>query len=75
MTLIREDIDGKEIPATRPIIKPVQDFLDKSPGLSEKIDLVRNRKLIRGREFFGYEIGSLELLKKIVIVRSSARGY
>jgi len=75
MPLFREDIDGKEILPTRPIIKPVQDFLDKSPGISEKIDLVRNRKLIRGREFFGYEIGSLELLKKIVITRSQARGY
>ena len=75
MTLIREDIDGKEIPTTRPIIKPVENFLDKSPGISEKIDLVRNKRLIRGREFFGYEIGNLELLKKIVIARSTARGY
>ena len=75
MTLIREDIDGKEIPPTRPIIKPVENFLDKSPGISEKIDLVRNRRLIRGREFFGYEIGSLELLKEVVIARSKARGY
>lgn len=75
MTLFREDVSGNEIPPTRPMIKPVENFLDKSPGISEKIDLVRNRRLIRGREFFGYEIGNLELLKKIVIARSTARGY
>ena len=75
MTLIREDIDGKEIPATRPIIKPVEKWMDSSPGLSEKIDRVKERKLIRGRVVAGYEIGSLELLKKVVIARARARGY
>ena len=68
MTLFREDVYG--IPVTRPIIKPVEKFLDVHPAVDERVGDFRQRKLIRGRIIGGFEIGSLEFLKKFVIIRS-----
>lgn len=45
--LFREDVSGNEILPTRPIIKPVENLMDSSPGLSEKIDRVRERRFSR----------------------------
>jgi len=46
MTLFRVDVYGNEIPS-RPLIKPVENLMDSSPGLSEKIDRVRDRRISR----------------------------
>jgi len=45
--LFREDVSGNEILPTRPLIKPVENLMDSSPGLSEKIDRVRDRRISR----------------------------
>ncbi|MCH7561311.1 MAG: hypothetical protein IIC67_08120 [Thaumarchaeota archaeon] len=51
----------------------VEKFLDTHPSVDEKLMKIRDRSLIKGR---GFEIiGSGEILKKIVIARSRARGY
>lgn len=71
--LFCEDIEGNEIPVTRPIIRPVEKFLDSSPGLSEKIDRVRERRLIRGRQFFGYELGTGDLARAWIIAKNRHR--
>ena len=44
--LYREDVSGNTIP-TRPVIKPLENLMDSSPGFSEKIDRIRERRFSR----------------------------
>ena len=41
MSLYREDVNGQAIPPTRPIIKPVEEFLDTHPVVDGKLERAR----------------------------------
>lgn len=47
MTLFREDVHGNAIPPTRPIVKPIEKFLDSHVGIDEKLERVRLRNRSR----------------------------
>ena len=45
--LYREDVFGNSLLPTKPVVKSVENLMDLSPGLSEKIDRVRERRFSR----------------------------
>jgi len=57
-------------------VKPphVQNFLDNHPAVDEKVERIRERRLIRGRQFFGYELGTGDLARAWIIAKNRHRG-